>query len=99
MVTPTDSFYFNVYINDDFLFSDVMSRTITTVSTTLADQPISIEVIGQTIYATALKNCQLDIYTVTGAHIVNRSLAEGDTFSQQLKPGIYIVNGKKILIR
>lgn len=99
VVTPTDSFYFNVYINDDFLFSDVMSRTITTVSTTLADQPISIEVIGQTIYATALKNCQLDIYTVTGAHIVNRSLAESDTFSQQLKPGIYIVNGKKILIR
>ena len=99
IATPADSFNINVYFNDTYILTDVARRTETSTVLTNSAEALCIGINGQTLTAYAREKTQLTIASITGTVITHRAMAEGETFSLPLKPGIYVVNNKKILIR
>ncbi|MEE0083960.1 MAG: hypothetical protein UE068_07055, partial [Paludibacteraceae bacterium] len=51
------------------------------------------------IVAEAIDDASLRISTIDGRVLVSRRLHKGDIFRQNFSSAIYIVNGRKILVR
>ncbi len=94
-----DSFYLHIYLNGTKISTDLISRRATSAQLNKANQDIHIEVIGQTLIVTTLSKTELAVYNTKGSCIVRKPLACGETFTTVLKPGIYLVNGKKIIVK
>ncbi|MCQ2208121.1 MAG: hypothetical protein MJZ02_07895, partial [Paludibacteraceae bacterium] len=94
-----DSFYLHIYLNDTKILTDLISRRATSAKLNKANQDIRIEVIAQTLIVTTLSKTELAVYNTKGSCIVRKPLACGETFTTVLKPGIYLVNGKKIIVK
>lgn len=98
-IAPSDSFYLHIYINGKEVMSDLFVPKATGVRLEKADNDIYIEVQEQTLLVTAQANTNLTIVGANGVMLTRTPLVSGETFRKELKPGIYMVNRKKIIIK
>ena len=76
------------------------NNTETTGITDIANEPtLAITTAYNTIIATANKDTELKIYNATGQNITRTVVKSGETRTDSVPTGLYIINGKKITVK